>query len=633
MHLSSYSLKILPPEDPHGDTEYKRMMKDPTDVRISKLVTQMLFRLHEGKGTCIYEVGVEDNGAHSGLSRECVEETVNIFETIATQQCESIIETKTFTDETIEERNISRCTLVITKRIGRGLASSSTGQAPETNADDDPEESMLEANTRKTLRVCVCGNVDAGKSTMIGTLTTNQLDNGRGKTRVFIMKHRHEIETGRTSTAASHLLGFNSKGEVLGVANDHHKVRNFRKTDEEIARDSARLITFMDLAGHEKYLKTTVYGVSSGMADYAMILVNARHPPTHMTHHHLNLCASMQIPIIIVLTKVDGCPAHALASTTADLHALLRAPDVNKRPFMIRNFDDVDTCIDKLERVAPIITTSCLTGQGLDLLKRFLFTIPKRRKHEKKMLRQFEFLIDDIYNNVPGVGCVVAGFVNAGSIQVGQTVHVGPMDDGSYIKTLIKSLQLFRNAVSTIKSGMNASIALKLSIDDRRRLRRGHVLLESTFYVGSAVGTVALNPKEAALSDSAVNLPPYCREFDAEICVLKGDHTTIRKNYQAFLHILMVRQSAYAKKIELIEGTVGPQSTNTSTSTSTADQEENDSIILRPGSRARVTFVFSRRPEFIRPGMRMLFRDGRVRGIGIVNTVRMHISPPLACAS
>jgi GTPase len=31
--------------------------------------------------------------------------------------------------------------------------------------------------------------------------------------------------------------------------------------------------------------------------------------------------------------------------------------------------------------------------------------------------------------------------------------------------------------------------------------------------------------------------------------------------------------------------------------------------------------VFALRPEYVRPGMRMLFRDGRVRGVGLVTGV------------
>lgn len=162
------------------------------------------------------------------------------------------------------------------------------------------------------------------------------LDDGRGRSRTSIMKHRHEIESGRTSTATTHLMGFRSTGQAI-VGRDTIRA-NKRKGDDEIAREAYRVITLMDLAGHEKYLKTTyvfpchqmsmckyycrnfvsqlscvvsIHGVSSGFADYALILVNSRQPPTHMTLHHLNLCCSFGIPVIVVFTKIDGCPDHA----------------------------------------------------------------------------------------------------------------------------------------------------------------------------------------------------------------------------------------------------------------------------------------------------------------------------------
>ena len=48
------------------------------------------------------------------------------------------------------------------------------------------------------------------------------------------------------------------------------------------------------------------------------------------------------------------------------------------------------------------------------------------------------------------------------------------------------------------------------------------------------------------------------------------------------------------------------------------DEENEGGFVLRPGSKARVLFEFSRRPEYLRKGMRLLFRDGRVRGVGVV---------------
>jgi elongation factor 1-alpha len=112
------------------------------------------------------------------------------------------------------------------------------------------------------------------------------------------MKHKHELESGRTSAIGSHLLGLMANGDVIAGGGP--------KKESMIAFNSDRLVTLMDLAGHEKYLKTTIAGVSRGMADYALVLVNAMQPPTHMTMHHLTLCVTSGIPVVVVMTKVGS---------------------------------------------------------------------------------------------------------------------------------------------------------------------------------------------------------------------------------------------------------------------------------------------------------------------------------------
>lgn len=36
-----------------------------------------------------------------------------------------------------------------------------------------------------------------------------------------------------------------------------------------------QVVTFIDLAGHEKYLKTTIFGLTGHMPDYTMLMVGA----------------------------------------------------------------------------------------------------------------------------------------------------------------------------------------------------------------------------------------------------------------------------------------------------------------------------------------------------------------------
>lgn len=41
----------------------------------------------------------------------------------------------------------------------------------------------------------------------------------------------------------------------------------------KICEKSAKIITFIDLAGHERYLKTTVFGMTGHAPDFGMLMV------------------------------------------------------------------------------------------------------------------------------------------------------------------------------------------------------------------------------------------------------------------------------------------------------------------------------------------------------------------------
>lgn len=44
---------------------------------------------------------------------------------------------------------------------------------------------------------------------------------------------------------------------------------------EEICEASSKLITFIDLAGHQKYMKTTIFGLTAHRPDFSMLVVGA----------------------------------------------------------------------------------------------------------------------------------------------------------------------------------------------------------------------------------------------------------------------------------------------------------------------------------------------------------------------
>ena len=112
----------------------------------------------------------------------------------------------------------------------------------------------------REIRVAVIGNVDSGKSTMVGVLTRSMLDDGRGAARSKVFKHDHEGATGRTSAIGQHNLCLASSGAVL---NDS-MFKN--STCADYVSRSSKVVTLVDLAGHERYFKTTAYGLTGALA-------------------------------------------------------------------------------------------------------------------------------------------------------------------------------------------------------------------------------------------------------------------------------------------------------------------------------------------------------------------------------
>jgi GTPase len=70
-----------------------------------------------------------------------------------------------------------------------------------------------------------------------------------------------------------------------------------------------------------------------------------------------------------------------LKHTRQQIANLIKTPAVGKAPFAIRNEKDIETVVDKLHSLVPILSVSCVTGGGLDLLGKLFVSLPKRRRH------------------------------------------------------------------------------------------------------------------------------------------------------------------------------------------------------------------------------------------------------------
>ncbi|KAG8886995.1 hypothetical protein FRB98_000678 [Tulasnella sp. 332] len=73
----------LAPEIEEGNVEYKLKLIDPSPSRFARLVTQLKYRLLEGGGQALYEIGVSDFGDLVGLSRNDLEASLDTLDRMA----------------------------------------------------------------------------------------------------------------------------------------------------------------------------------------------------------------------------------------------------------------------------------------------------------------------------------------------------------------------------------------------------------------------------------------------------------------------------------------------------------------------------------------------------------------------
>eukprot|EP01126_Amoeba_proteus_P043370 TRINITY_DN4757_c0_g2_i4.p1 TRINITY_DN4757_c0_g2~~TRINITY_DN4757_c0_g2_i4.p1 ORF type:complete len:413 (+),score=52.37 TRINITY_DN4757_c0_g2_i4:404-1642(+) len=360
------------------------------------------------------------------------------------------------------------------------------------------------------------------------------------------------------------MLGFDSKGECLKP--DEHKVDM-----GDVIEKSFKVVSFFDLAGHEKYLKTTVGGMTGNLPDYCFLLVGANMGVTRMTKEHMGLALALKIPMIILLTKIDICPENVRKQTLADINQLLRLRSVRKLAVMANRSEEefmkaVKTSTQ--DRVVPIFEVSSVTGQNLDYLENYLNLIPPRIPWEAMKGDPAEVTIDQTWF-VSGVGTVVGGTVTSGVVVAGSTLLLGPDSLGAFQPVVVKSVHMKRVLVKSVCAGRSASFALKKI--KRSAIRKGMVLLD---------------PKTNPVAT-------WC--FEADVSIMYHT-TTIHLNYQPVIQCMTLRQAAKIVKIY-------------------------DKEVLRTGDRAKVRFRFMFRPEYIKPNTRLIFREGRCKGLGLISAV------------
>lgn len=398
------------------------------------------------------------------------------------------------------------------------------------------------------IRIGVLGNVDSGKSSTIGVITKDILDDGKGYARSLVMKHPHEKESGRTSDVSQ-----------LYVQNE------------------GNVIDFIDLAGHEKYLKTTMHGISGYLIDYAIIVINANTGIQKMTREHLGLVLSMKIPIIVIYTKIDIAPSNVMKENLKNIEQFFekktkskRISIINDENFIIKSKDLVSKYKNNDYSSVPLFSISNVTGLGINNMKSFINSLPQLTNYESRYDKPPSFIIDRKYN-VSGIGLVISGVLKYGFVNKGDILHLGPFND-KYIKVSVRSIHNnFRQNINTLYAGQGGCFNIKTvntkDIIRRKMIRKGTRLVSECLTY---------------------------KRFTSKVKILHHP-TTITKRYQPTIHCGPVSQCARI-----------------------VDMNKD---YLRSHDEAEITFEFMYRPEIIEKGCNFVFREGLTKGIGIINDV------------
>lgn len=390
------------------------------------------------------------------------------------------------------------------------------------------------------VRIGIIGSVDSGKSTLTGVLTNGELDDGKGFARSSILKHPHEKESGRTSSINQYYI----------------------KNEDNSST------TLIDLAGHEKYFKTTITGLNR-IVDYACLIVGCNMGVLRMTREHLITALSLDIPTFIVLTKFDIAPPNKYKETMKDIIKFIDKKTNKRRSIVhIKNEDELSTFLlsEFNKSIVPIFTVSSKTGLNIQLLKNYISQLKQRYNYNISL--PTDFIVEHKYN-LRGIGTVVSGVVKSGSIAINDVLLFGSFHRKFY-EVKVKSIHNnFRENVERLDAGQGGCLNIKFMKEkfNHRKIKSGvHVIKNPQIYT----------------------------TFKAKIKILQHP-TTIKVGYEPTIHCESISQTATIINMDKTE--------------------------LRLGDTASVEMRFKYHPEFITLDSRIIFREGMTKGIGIITDI------------
>ena len=492
----------------YGNVEYKLKLCDVTVQRIQELTSQMNFRLREGCGECYYEIGVEDNGHTLGISKQELEISLSVINTIAV--------------------NLGCQTKVMKLIQGeKGLIAEMFIKKQEENLLNKIE-----------ITLGVLGLEGTGKSTIIGVLINGVLDDGKGLARQNVLRHKHEIFSGKTSSFSHQILGFDEEGNI----NNYGGL--LRPSKSQIVSKSTKIINFYDMAGGNKtFNRTTLPTLSNEYLDYLLFVISANENITRKTENYLSFMYNVDVPVITIINKIDLISEEELKQFVKKYKEIIKKLNselnLQKIPKIIKNDEDVELfsrSMDEKEILVTFLVSTLKWEGGLTLFKNFLRSLPKvngiiynndnlKQRQKELELEKMEFDIHEIIHKE--TNAILIGIVSSGKLRSNSKCYLGPDSNGNFKIVEVCNIFCKKVAVSYSYKGQYCSVCIK-SLGKINTLTRENV------------------KKGMSLLDIRMN-PIASRLFEIEIWTIDETTKILKNSYQPILNIKHIRQGVKIK--------------------------------------------------------------------------------------
>ena len=204
-------------------------------------------------------------------------------------------------------------------------------------------------------------------------------------------------------------------------------------------------IGFIDVPGHEKFIRNMVCGVAG--IDYALFVIAADDGPMPQSREHLAILNLLGVKSgIVALTKTDRVSADRLAEVHDDIEELL-----------------LGTTLEGAE-IKPV---SALEGTGIDDLRDHL-TAQARAFRARPAAGHFRLAVDRRFD-ITGAGLIVTGTVFSGTCHVGDQVRIL----GAPETYRVRSIRAQNEERQVARAGQRTALNLTGQGLSRDRVHRG----------------------------------------------------------------------------------------------------------------------------------------------------------------